>query len=91
MAKWAKKHGVKTRLMNGAATQKRSICFLSRPLIYVSENSTAPPSHTIPPSRHRSRPGPSSQGTSIHDDLHDSFVTLGCAAVTGRVTGRDRV
>lgn len=41
MAKWAKKRGIKTCLMNGSATLKRSICFLSRPLIYVSENSIA--------------------------------------------------
>lgn len=36
-----KKRGIKTCLTNGSATLKRSICFLSRPLIYVSENSIA--------------------------------------------------
>ena len=40
MAKWPKNQDIKTFLMNGSATLKRSICFLSRPLIYVSQSSS---------------------------------------------------
>ncbi|MPC53048.1 hypothetical protein E2C01_046932 [Portunus trituberculatus] len=52
--------------MNGSATLKRSICFLSRPLIYVSENSSV---SSLPATQTFSR------GTTDFDSLAGSSVT----------------